>query len=396
MKANGVSATAQCPAHDDRDPSLSVRKIEESVLLHCHAGCQADDVLTALRLTARDLYDEPRGATYHYDDGRLVHRSPEKQFRQSGNTKGGALYRRSKVTAAVAAGQTIYVLEGEKDVHALEGVGAVACCSPMGASNAHKADWTPLHGAHVVVVPDRDDAGQRYASDVLAALDGKTESIRVALPAVGKDAADHIAAGHGLDELVPVETPAVDAEATAMEQAAEFARAVECQAYDLRVREAARLKVAAERAGETPPFDAGLLTEVLARPAEPPYRVEGLIPSEGGTLVVAQRKTGKTTLELNLARTLILGGHFLARFAVRPIAGRVALLNYEVSAAQLARWADEVGIPRDRLFVVNLRGRRNALGHEDDRALLAEQLRAHEVETLIVDPTYVSLGRDIC
>ncbi len=210
VKANGVSATAQCPAHDDRDPSLSVRKIEESVLLHCHAGCQADDVLTALRLTARDLYDEPRGASYRYDDGRRVHRSPEKQFRQSGNTKGGALYRRSKLIAAVAAGQTIYVVEGEKDVHALELVGAVAGCSAMGASNAYKADWTPLHGAHVVVVPDRDEAGKRYASGVLAALYGKTESIRVALPAVGKDAADHIAAGHGLDELVPAELPAID------------------------------------------------------------------------------------------------------------------------------------------------------------------------------------------
>ena len=140
--------------------------------------------------------------------------------------------------------------------------------------------------------------------------------------------------------------------------------------------------VAAELAGEAPPFDADLLADVLGRPAEAPHRVDGLIPSQAGTLVVAQRKTGKTTLELNLARSLI-GGE---GFPVRAITGRVGLLNYEVSAGQLARWAHEAGVPPDRLYLVNLRGRRNPLGNPDDREQLAEHLRAHEVESLIVDP----------
>jgi hypothetical protein len=39
-----------------------------------------------------------------------------------------------------------------------------------------------------------------------------------------------------------------------------------------------------------------------------------------------------------------------------------------------------------RLFIVNLRGRRNPLGHPDDRASLAAMLRTHEIETLLVDP----------
>lgn len=163
---------------------------------------------------------------------------------------------------------------------------------------------------------------------------------------------------------------------------------VEREAYRLRVRDAAREKVAAEKAAlnELPAFDADLLVDVLQRPAEPPERVTGLIPWQASTLIVAMRKTGKTTTELNLARSLLLGEAFLDRFEVRAITGRVAILNYEVGAAQLARWADEVGVPRDRLYLVNLRGRRNPLSHEDDRAALAERLRAQEVETLIVDP----------
>jgi hypothetical protein len=48
--------TVQCPAHDDRDPSLSVREAPDgSVLLHCFAGCKTFDVLQALGLGWADI-----------------------------------------------------------------------------------------------------------------------------------------------------------------------------------------------------------------------------------------------------------------------------------------------------------------------------------------------------
>lgn len=165
-----------------------------------------------------------------------------------------------------------------------------------------------------------------------------------------------------------------------------FARDVAVEAHRIKVRECAREMHEAQRVSAAPPFDAGLLVDVLARPGEPADRVEGLIPSEAGTLIVAQRKTGKSTLLLNLAKALLEGEYFLGQFATRQINGRVAILNYEVSGAQLARWAHEARIPDDRLYLVNLRGRRNPLSHADDRAVLAEQLRAHDVESLLVDP----------
>jgi len=172
----------------------------------------------------------------------------------------------------------------------------------------------------------------------------------------------------------------------ARQDAAADALALDNEVRAQRIRKLAAAVVAAELAGQAPPFDADLLVDVLTRPQEPPHRVDGLIPSQAGTLIVAQRKTGKTTLELNLARSLIGGEDFLGRFPVRATTGRIGLLNYEVSAGQLARWAHEAGVPTDRLYLVNLRGRRNPLGNAADRQQLAAQLRQHEVESLIVDP----------
>jgi hypothetical protein len=48
----------QCPAHDDRRASLTVRQGERGVLVKCYAGCETGEVLAALRLTAADLFDE--------------------------------------------------------------------------------------------------------------------------------------------------------------------------------------------------------------------------------------------------------------------------------------------------------------------------------------------------
>ncbi|MHC2489361.1 toprim domain-containing protein [Sinorhizobium meliloti] len=46
----GSYGMAQCPAHDDRSPSLSIRDGDDhKVLVKCHAGCEQEDVITALQ-----------------------------------------------------------------------------------------------------------------------------------------------------------------------------------------------------------------------------------------------------------------------------------------------------------------------------------------------------------
>jgi len=47
---------ALCPAHDDKNPSLSIREIEDRVLVHCWAGCSATEVLGAVGLEFDSLY----------------------------------------------------------------------------------------------------------------------------------------------------------------------------------------------------------------------------------------------------------------------------------------------------------------------------------------------------
>jgi hypothetical protein len=153
-----------------------------------------------------------------------------------------------------------------------------------------------------------------------------------------------------------------------------------------RVRRRAREILDVERRGPLPPFDAGTLRDMLARPQPPPARVDGLIPWEASTLIPAQRKTGKTTLLLNLARSFLTGEPFLGTFEVQPADGLVALLNYEVSGDTITHWTDEAGLNPDRFFIVNLRGRRNPLADPEDRSRLAELLRQRGTESLLVDP----------
>jgi hypothetical protein len=196
---------AQCPAHNDHNPSLSIRAVEGQVLIYCFAGCQTGDVLAALGMTEADLYDE-RSATYRYEDGRTVRRrydkDGKKRFAQNGHRSNVVqLYRLSRVTAAVTGGTVVHLVEGEKDVHALESVGAVATTAPMGAGNFDKVDVSPLTGACVVAVVDRDEAGDRWAQTVRNRLGALATSLTFVHAAAGKDAADHVAAGHGLHDF---------------------------------------------------------------------------------------------------------------------------------------------------------------------------------------------------
>ncbi len=49
--------SACCPAHKDRDPSLSVRQnTDGAVLMHCFGGCSVDAVLAALALDMASLF----------------------------------------------------------------------------------------------------------------------------------------------------------------------------------------------------------------------------------------------------------------------------------------------------------------------------------------------------
>lgn len=201
---SGKRAQVQTPGHSDQDRGTSITYNGDQLLVYCHNG-DTDNVLDSLGLSFSDLYDEPSGPRYDYGDGRLVHRSPEKYFRQTGNTKGTNLYGLQSLSQP----GPVYVVEGEKDVNTAINVwGAAAVSQAQGASTGpDKADWTPLKGRDVVIVADDDKPGEKRADNVFTYLTGysaRPESVRIVKAAAGKDLSDHIAAGLNATDLKPV------------------------------------------------------------------------------------------------------------------------------------------------------------------------------------------------
>jgi 5S rRNA maturation endonuclease (ribonuclease M5) len=81
---------------------------------------------------------------------------------------GKLLYRLPELLAADAAA-TVWVVEGESCTDALAKAGAVVTTSGS-ADSADAADWSPLQGRSVIVWPDNDEAGCKYADKVGARL----------------------------------------------------------------------------------------------------------------------------------------------------------------------------------------------------------------------------------
>lgn len=200
-KTPGV-ADCQAPEHSPRDRSVRVTSTEGKVLIKCFSD-ETDVVLERLGLSKADLFDDKRGIKYAYDDGRVVTRTPDKRFYQSGNKDGNSLYRASRIPEAITAGRTIFITEGEQDVHAIEAAGGIAACTAMGAGKAKMFDFTPLRGGSITIVADKDEPGEKHAREVAATLLALDCTVTIVNAAEGKDAADHIAAGNPLDTFIP-------------------------------------------------------------------------------------------------------------------------------------------------------------------------------------------------
>ncbi len=259
-RRSGSSWQARCPAHEDRNPSLSIAQGDDGrALLKCHAGCTAEEIVRSLGLTLADLMPDRAGGngdsrsftngkgkeakvyasaqeaiavlerrhgkrsadwTYHDADGQPVgmvirwDKGDGKDIRPvsydavkrgwciRGMAEPRPLYRLPEVMQAT---RTVYVCEGEKAAEAARSTGLTATTSPHGSKSARKADWSPLAGRDVIILPDNDEAGEKYAADVTACLLKLTPrpTVRVVrlpgLPPRG-DMADFLEMHHGDSE----------------------------------------------------------------------------------------------------------------------------------------------------------------------------------------------------
>jgi hypothetical protein len=217
--------SARCPAHEDGTASLSIGEGRDGrVLLKCHAGCPTKEIVAALGLEERDLFEVDSAATttksssskatkkagkayatadaaqkayerthgecsyrYEYRDAkdrlpyvvlrwdrpddtkeiRPISKHPD-GWRQEHMPEPRPLYLLRSILSDPSS--RMYVVEGEKCVHALVALGLLATTSSGGSNAAGKADWSPLAGREVVILPDNDDAGRKYAEEVAEIL----------------------------------------------------------------------------------------------------------------------------------------------------------------------------------------------------------------------------------
>lgn len=130
-------------------------------------------------------------------EGRRVKRKPEEFY--------PVLYRAPQVAAAVKAGNEVWLLEGEKDVHTAERLGLVATTNTQGGKSFPSDLVEEFTNAKVVVVLlDRDSTGWARGVDLHAKLTAVGAKVLLRLPDVEQakaDFTDHVEAGKALEEL---------------------------------------------------------------------------------------------------------------------------------------------------------------------------------------------------
>jgi hypothetical protein len=80
---------ALCPSHDDRSPSLSIKQVNDCILIRCFAGCCYLDVLTAIGLDASALF--PNRLTNPYETQKPAPRFNKSELFDLAVTEAGIL-----------------------------------------------------------------------------------------------------------------------------------------------------------------------------------------------------------------------------------------------------------------------------------------------------------------
>ena len=271
VRRDGGGWKAQCPAHEDRKPSLSVNYADAAgkVLLHCHAGCSYAEILAALGLdksprstrstpTAvkpngrkrpipRPLPTGPDTSVYHYEDAEgapkfavvRINRADGKRISQwtpSGEDglwlsigvkgKRRPLYRLPELLEWGGKGRVV-VCEGEGVTLAAQKEFPTNFFTTFsgGSSAWGKTDFSPLKGREVTLLADGDESGRECMLQIARHLSTNgVASIKIALPdgADGADIVDWLKKGkpfaqQQLKKYVRPWSPPEDAEAVLQE-----------------------------------------------------------------------------------------------------------------------------------------------------------------------------------
>jgi len=232
---------------------------------------------------------------------------------------------------AVTATKDVVLVEGEKCADALMHLGITATTAMGGAATAiDKTDWMPLAGKTVVVWPDHDEAGARYADAVIPKLrqiGAKVRRVTVPDDKPRKwDAADAVAEGFDVPALLRASIPVAD---------------------DLQPLET--IDISQWRA----------LDRFTGPPQARRWLVEGVFPQAQAALVAAAGGVGKSFLLLALAREVAAFDGTWAN-AANVFGGALAghgvaiYLTAEDDAIEVHNRLNALGAVPDRLYVLPL------------------------------------------
>jgi hypothetical protein len=318
--------TARCPGHDDHRNSLSVAATTDRTLVHCHVGCTIEEITAGARCAPRDLFFGTNGhqthrapsarrrivATYDYTDGagallyQVVRYEPKAFAQRRPDGASAWIWNLGDVRRVLyrlphlAEQDRVYWVEGEKDADGLASRRLAATTGAMGvdAWRPEYIDQLVAQGARaLVILPDNDAPGHKYARTIGAAAAAKGLVVRIldlpGLPPKG-DVSDWLDAGgtrEQLEALVAATAPVTLAELT--DAASESAP---------KPAPASRVRF---RAGSD--LDATPIT----------YLVEDMLPAGMLGALGGKDGMGKTLFGAEIIKCVLTGQKLFGRFAVQ-------------------------------------------------------------------------------
>lgn len=161
-------------------------------------GCATKDILEAVGLTEKDLFNNVQEkphvvAEYIYTDENKkplykVMRYEPKNFIQAKYNDGNWVFKMNDVRYVlynlpkVIESDVVYFVEGEKDADNLNSIGLVATTTVSGASSFNKRakEYCEfLKDKQILIIPDNDKSGYKYAEDIKKALDGIAKDTKI-------------------------------------------------------------------------------------------------------------------------------------------------------------------------------------------------------------------------
>jgi len=222
---------AQCPFHDDRNPSLSITECSDGRWRYkCHGCGEIGDPITLIQKTRNMSFVEAVNTLtaaaknaplrpeidcchdYVDETGKLLYqvvRYRPKDFKvRTPLPNGEWCYRKPPKLVPYRLYEIIkddphmvYLVEGEKDADAIARKSGYASTWAFGAT-AWKDDYARwFAGKTVVTIPDMDDVGRAAMRKAYEALEPVAKRLGYVLLSTGKDVSDYFEAGKGLIDL---------------------------------------------------------------------------------------------------------------------------------------------------------------------------------------------------